>query len=67
MVWYEVTGRGSGKKIDGLHVADVGQPYGKMITGCGVGVSAAFHVHHPWPWQRKCKMCRRVEKQSAST
>lgn len=34
MIWYEVTGRGSGEKLDGLHVANVECPYGQMTTLC---------------------------------
>jgi hypothetical protein len=48
-IWYEVTGRGSGKKLDGLHVANVERPYGQMTTGCGVGISSAVVVTRPRP------------------
>ena len=47
MIWYEVTGRGSGEKLDGIHVANVERPYGQMSTGCGVGISSAVVVTRP--------------------
>jgi hypothetical protein len=58
MIWYEVHGRGSGKKMDGVHRADVERPYGKMTTFCGVGISAAFPVSHPRPGAA-CRSCRK--------
>ena len=61
MIWYEVTGRGSGKKLDGIHVANVDQPYGQMTTGCGVAISSAVVVTRPRPGST-CRACRRSEK-----
>jgi hypothetical protein len=61
-IWYEVTGRGSGKKMDGLHVAHVDRPYGQMQSGCGVAICAAFPVLHPGRRVVKCRACRRVEQ-----
>lgn len=61
VVWYEVTGRGSGRKLDGIHGANTDAPYGEMTTRCGVGISSAFTVTYPKPWQHKCRACRRIE------
>lgn len=56
--WCEVTGRGSGRKLDGVHKADVERPYGQMVTFCGVVISAAFPVYRSHPKVR-CKPCSR--------
>lgn len=58
MVWYEVTGRGSGVKLDGVHRADVERPFGEMTTFCGVVVSAAFPAYRPRPGEL-CRACRK--------
>ena len=65
--WYEVTGRGSGKPLAGLHHADVDQPYGKMITLCGVGISSAFLSSWLKKGQRYCTMCSRVSQREAAS
>ena len=57
MIWYEVTGRGSGERLDGIHVANVERPYGQMTSGCGVGISSAVVVTRPRSWQHKCGQC----------
>ena len=62
VTWYEVTGRDSGKPIEGIHVANTDSPYGQMTSGCGVVISSAFPVRFPRPWQHKCKLCVRVTK-----
>ncbi len=56
--WCEVTGRGSGVVLDGVHHADTARPYGKMTTFCGVVVSVVVHVSWPRPGTT-CRACRR--------
>lgn len=60
--WYEVKGRGSGLPLAGLHHADVGQPYGKMLTLCGVGISVAILSSRLRKGQHYCTVCSRHAK-----
>ncbi len=56
--WCEVTGRGSGRWLEGIHRVDVERPYGKMTTFCGVVISSAFRAESAHP-SRRCRACRR--------
>lgn len=56
--WCEVYGRGSGRRLEGLHRTDTDRPFGKMTTFCGVIVSAVFPAHKAPPEER-CKPCSR--------
>ena len=45
--WCEVTGRGSGVALDGVHHVDTARPYGQMTTFCGVVVSVVVPLCPP--------------------
>jgi len=62
--WCEVTGRGSGERLDDLHRVDTERPVGQLQTFCGVIISAAFRVHHPRPGSL-CRPCRRAAERRA--
>lgn len=56
--WCEVTGRGSGMALDGVHHVDTARPYGQMTTFCGVVVSVVVPAYRPRPGST-CRACRR--------
>lgn len=56
--WYDVTGRGSGRRLADVHRVDVDRPFGKMLTFCGVGISSAFRKHYPRRGT-ECRACRK--------
>jgi hypothetical protein len=61
--WYEVTGRGSGLRLDDLHgIIDAdGKP---LETVCGVIISAAF-LARPRVDGERCRYCVKAAKRRA--